>query len=83
MTKLYLFQLIQIILKIIPKNNTSISKVNFYATRTTSAHYIPLCAKIDIHGFRELISINKRNEFKEKKKNNPGQPDEIGKKRCN
>ena len=52
-----------------PKINYSISKVNFYATRTTYAHYIPLCAKINLHGFRELISINKRNKFKEK--NNP------------
>ena len=55
-----------------PKINYSISKVNFYATRTTYARYIPLCAKINLHGFRELLSINKRNKFKQK--TNPGQP---------
>ena len=60
------------------KSNYSIGKVNFYATRTTSAHYIPLCAKTNLHGFRELLSINKRNKFKEKF--NPGQPNDIGKK---
>ena len=37
----------------------------------------PTVCQIDLHGFREQISIDKRNKFK--KKNNPGQPNEIEK----
>ena len=44
----------------------SISKANFYATCTTYAHYIPLCARANLHGFKKLLSVNKLNGFKQK-----------------
>ena len=44
-----------------------ISKVNFYATCTTYAHFIPLCARADLHGFKKLLSVNKLKEFKQEK----------------
>ena len=44
-------------------------KVNFYATRTTLSHYIPLCAILQ--GLRKLIEVN-----------NPGQPNQKKGENC-
>ena len=53
----------------------SISKVNFYATRTTYGHCIPLCAKANLHGFQEILSALR--ETNSSKKNNPGEDETV------
>ena len=55
-------------LRIPKKNHLSISKVNFYAIRTTYAYYINPVATTNMHGFRELLSVNKWNGISERSK---------------
>ena len=57
----------------------SFSKANFYATCTTYAHYIPLCARANLHGFKKLLSVNKLNGFKQKKDEDNQREDRKGK----
>ena len=63
MIKFHIFQLIKIAQLRIPQKNTSPPVVTFYAIRTTYAYYILPVAITNMHGFRELLSVNKRELF--------------------